>query len=132
MSKPHETRFLPGLNAGLGADVDVQVISLVESFNGLGLTTISSCQGDPGIIGEGGSYGHISFYRSQDRQAEYEELSRFTFGFLREMFGHLYDDVILSVHLSEQTGFYGWMSFRNEAIENISLRLSVYCDMRHR
>ena len=41
----------------LDADIDEQIVDLVLQFNGSGGRTVSSCQGDPGIIGEGGRYG---------------------------------------------------------------------------
>ena len=123
----HKTVFVEALDA----DIDEQVVSLVESINALGFKTVSSCQGDPGILGMGGSTGHVVFVDGNQR-FERDDLSKFTFDLLRSFVAHMDDDVALSIHLSEQTGYAGWMRFRNEALEEISKRLGVYCEMHHK
>lgn len=118
---PHPTRFIDEL----GADIDIEVFPLVETLNNFGFQTISSCQGDPGIIGEGGHYGHVAFLGPLD-PFEQAPVVKFTFGLLRSMYQHLYDDVTLEVSLSEQNGFIGWIRFRNEVLGDISTRLFVW------
>jgi hypothetical protein len=117
---PHPTRFIDEL----GADIDVEVFPLVETIRNFGFMTISSCQGDPGVIGEGGYYGHVAFLGADP--FDQRQVVKFTFDLLRSFFAQMYDDVTLEVSLSEQNGFIGWIRFRNEALTEISTRLSVY------
>jgi hypothetical protein len=120
MSK-HPTKFVPLLEA----DIDAEVWTLVKAINGFGFETVSSCQGDPGIIGEDGNYGHVAFMFAES-PFDYTRITEFTFKFLRSFFAHKYDDVTLEVTLSEQNGFVGWLRFRNEALDDVTRRLYVY------
>ena len=117
----HVSKFVPLLEA----DIDTQVWPLVKSINGLGFTTISSCQGDPGVIGEGGNYGHVAFISEAD-PFSYTRITQFCFVFLRPFIAHMYDDVSLEVTLSEDNGFIGWIHFRTEALDEVSRRLYAY------
>jgi hypothetical protein len=112
----HPTRFLESVSA----DIDRDVVPLVEAINAMGFPTLSSCQGDPGIVDDahGGHYGHVSF-QSQMPFDDYMTV-RFTFGLLRSYFKHVQDDVHLEVTVSEQLGYIGWIYFRNESLNAIS------------
>jgi hypothetical protein len=127
----HATTFMSELNAGEGAPVDNQLVPMVKFLTKMGFTTLSSCQGDPGPIAEdGGRYGHVS-YRDADGST-YVRLTHYTFELFRQMFAHMYDDVMLSVYRSEDIGFYANIIFRNEAIEEVTKRLGVWCEMNHK
>jgi len=120
MSK-HATKYVPLLEA----EIDTEVWTLVKAINGFGFTTVSSCQGDPGVIGEGGSYGHVAFV-FEESPFDYTRVAEFCFHFLRPFVAHLYDAVTLDVTLSEQNGFVGWLRFRREALDEVTRRLYVY------
>jgi hypothetical protein len=125
----HKTTFMHELNNGQGADIDIEVMPVVKYINKLGMTTISSCQGWPGLLAEGGHRGHVYF---TDGSGSYENLANFAFNILRPMFAHLWDDVCLGIFLSEDIGFYVDLSFRNEAIPEITKRLGCYCEILHK
>lgn len=122
----HKARFVEAV----AAEVDEQVVTLVEALTTLGVLTISSCQGNPGIIGEGGSYGHVAF--TVPLNTDWQPVGKFLFDFLRPFVQHMWDDVRLEMTCSEQNGFIGWIYFRNEALEDLSKRIGVYCEMTHR
>lgn len=120
------------VNDGKGADIDIQVVPLVGFVNRFGLHTVSSCQGAPGVIGEGGRYGHVSYMDSNDPD-DYSYITRITFKLFRELFESLYDDVRLEVYITEGphpvAGFIGAIRFRNEALTEVTKRLGNYCEM---
>jgi len=126
---PHQTTRFRKLNGGEGADVDVQVAPIVASLNNLGAETISSCQGDPGPIADGGRYGHVAFVIPGDEG--WFQLCELVFKHLTPMYAHMYDDVILEVH-SDDKHFEGWLRFRNEAIDEITKRLGCWVEMLHK
>jgi len=147
----HKTTRMSELNGGLGADIDNQLVPMVKFLNRLGVRTISCCQGDPGELGDrdpvtgewrGGRYGYVAFIGVKDPN-DFNEVAVITFELLRSMVAHLYDDVTLSILLSEEfyggpnttasrPAFEGWMYFRNEAIEAVTKRLGIYCEMNHK
>ena len=107
----------------LDANIDRGVLDLVFQFNShCGIQTVSSCQGDPGVIGEGGRYGHVCFTITPLQ--DYEVLSRFLFGFLYNLTKDLWDDVRVEMTTSD-SGFLGWVYFRNESIKELTNRLQV-------
>jgi hypothetical protein len=91
---------------GLGFVVDEKIAPLVGLINNGAIQTISSCQGDPGIIGEGGSYGHVSL-QSKDILPLASGLSEL----LRD---YRDDEVMVDVHFTSKP--YITVSFRHEAI----------------
>ena len=146
----HKTTRMSELNHGAGADIDHELVPLVKFLNRLGVETISSCQGDPGVIGEGGHYGSVTFI-CPGQPNLWNPICAFTFGFLRDFVAHMYDDVRLEVTLTEcscrnepepttpgvdrtecGSAYYGWMYFRNEAIDEITKRLGIYCEMNRK
>ena len=100
----------------LDADIDEQVLPLVMEMNSAYVTTISSCQGDPGIIGQGGRYGHIAFQMAEPN--DWTMLSNILFKTMWPVFKPMWDDVRVEMTASEN-GFYGWLYFRNEAIPSV-------------
>jgi len=103
----------------IDADIDEQIVDLVLQFNGSGVRTVSSCQGDPGAIGdaEGGRYGHVCF-TLPDPQL----MAQFLFGFLHNLTKDMWDDVRVEM-TSSDTAFLGWVYFRNERIQELLGRL---------
>ena len=107
----HVQVLVPKLNV----EIDEQIVDLVLAFNEIGVVqTISSCQGNPGIIGEGGSYGHICF---QDRTNphSYIALAHVVFAIMWQPFRAEWDDFCASVDAVER-GYQAWFRFRNERI----------------
>lgn len=104
------------------ADIDEQVVDLVLQFNGDGAKTVSSCQGDPGVIGdeEGGRYGHVCFVMPNPR--DYQLLAQVLFGFLYNLTKDMWDNVRVEMTTSDE-GFLGWVYFRNECIQELLERL---------
>ena len=100
----------------LDADIDEQIVDLVLQFNGSGGRTVSSCQGDPGIIGEGGRYGHVAFLAPAN---SYMFMAYTVFGALFNLTKDMYDDVRVEMTASPDLGFMGWVYFRNEAIPEL-------------
>jgi hypothetical protein len=115
-AEDHKTVYVKSIDA----DIDEQIVDLVLEFNGSSIKTVSSCQGDPGIIGEGGQYGHITF-RCPDSWG-YEFLARVMFSCLFDLTKDMWDDVRLEMTASD-TGFLGWVYFRNETIPDLLKRL---------
>lgn len=109
----HKTVYVESLDA----DIDEQVVGLVLQFNKSGLETVSSCQGDPGIIGsQGGRYGHVCFTLSD--RFNHALMADFLFGFIYNLTNDLWDDVRVEMTTSSD-GFLGWLYFRNECIEEL-------------
>jgi len=142
----HKTTRFAKLNHGLGADIDVEVAPIVNYLTDLGVETISSCQGDPGLIeAEGGAFGHAAFIIPDDEglseEEDYSEMCYFVGMVIRPLVEHLYDAVRLEMHVSEdlvksdfstRTALVGWMYFRNECIPEITKRLGCYVEMLHK
>lgn len=137
----HKTTFMSELNDGQGADIDSQLVPMVKFLNRMSCKTTQCCQGEPGILAEGGCNGYV-MYVIPDHEKEWEPVCRFTFDFLRPFVAHLGDDVSFRVDIFSAsdddnqrevvTKYWGGMSFRNEAIEEITKRFGVYCEMNHR
>lgn len=119
------------LNDGQGADIDQALVPMVKFLNRMGCSTFSCCQGEPGVIGEGGQRGHV-YFNIPNRTPQYQPVADFTFNFLWPFVEHLWDDVMVSIHLSGDWHFWGEMSFRNEAIEEITKHFGNWCEMNHK
>ena len=117
-NKVHKTVYVESL----GDDIDEQIVDLVLQFNGSGVETVSSCQGDPGIIGEGGRYGHVCFVTSPSLKCGYSVMATLLFELLFPIFKDMWDDVRIEMSASSDQ-FLGWVYFRNETIKDILLRM---------
>ncbi len=129
----HKTTHFEKLNGGEGADIDFEIAPVVKFLNQLGAQTLSSCQGDPGVItGDrtGGKYGHVVFIIPGAET--HEPVAELLFKHLRPMFAHLYDSVILEIVLVESDQYEGWIRFRNECIPEITKRLGCWLEMLHK
>ena len=122
----HKTIYVESIDA----DIDEQVVDLVLQFNMKGTTSVTSCQGAPGIIGEGGRYGHIAFTTLKpERMAvwdSYMPTASAVFGTLFNLTKDMYDDVRVEMTASPDLGFMGWIYFRNEAIPELLRRIQEY------
>jgi hypothetical protein len=113
--------------ASVGADIDLQVVELVDLFNRIGARTTSSCQGEPGAIGGDippelqGRYGNVVFDMPQWR-----DLAEFLFFRLRVLFAGMDDDVTIEMTCWKQNVFLGWVYFRNEAIPEVTRRMRTF------
>ena len=116
----HKTVYVESIDA----DIDEQVVDLVLQFNGGGAKTVSSCQGDPGIIGEGGHYGHIAFLMPDPFNPLLMASAIFVsmFNLTKDM----YDDVRVEMTASPDIGFMGWIHFRNEATPELLKRIQSF------
>lgn len=108
----------------IDADIDEQIVDLVLEFNGEGGRTVSSCQGDPGIIGEGGQYGHISFLIPDPFDPL--PMADAVFVTLFNLTKDMWDDVQVKMTASPDVGFLGWIYFRNERIPDLLKRLQDF------
>lgn len=71
-------------------EVDEKIWTPVALMNQFpGIVTLSSCQGDPGPIGQGGAYGHISF-----KAESVDKLLAFCVGVLAPHFKNWIDDEV--------------------------------------
>lgn len=95
-------------------EVDEEAWALVALMNQFpGIVTSSSCQGDPGPIGQGGAYGHISF-----KAESVDKLFTFCAGVLASHFKNWIDDEVrISIFIQSEP--WGSLDFRNEVIPNV-------------
>lgn len=119
----HSTVDVPGIADG----IDVEVVELVKILNTIpGVSTASSCQGNPGELdGVNGYMGHVCI-KLEDEES-WQDIADFMFGDLLPLVAHLNDDI--GVHVdwvtgaSDQNGewwFNGWLYFRNEALPAVT------------
>jgi hypothetical protein len=105
---------------GENLEIDEKVADLVLLMNRIpGLETLSSCQGDFGIIGECGHYGHVAF-----KYGEWPTLCGFCWDFLREGFLDYIDDEV-RVDVFCKTEPYAWLMFRAEMSALVTGRIRV-------
>lgn len=100
--------------------IDVEIVDAVLALNSLaGVTTISSCQGNPGQIEiENGAYGHIAF----SKKGDWLSLTIFCFVDLRRLFEEFIDDEI-RIDIFANSSPYAWLCFRNEMVPLVTERL---------
>lgn len=111
----HKTLYIPRLDA----DIDKKVVPLVLALGRFPLlTTFSSCQGDPGPMTGGGTYGHVDFTYGPD----WLTCCTFCFGRLAPEFRDIFDDVIISVWQTDSAPhIYGSIKIRSEAIPTAAM-----------